>query len=450
MAASPDRLSADLLLARRNPWRITLSLSPLLIVAAAAAVGLPLLTISFVASLLVLACLVSLRRACFVLERVHVRVDEHALDLGGQRLPITGIREALVAPGPAPRVILRRRGLAPPLELRVSSLVEGRALLRAIGHDPSRTTFTFRTNAAPARVLISAALLVVFGAGAWLAPSLMVTAPFFAFCALYALRCLGVMATALLYREHIAVGPDGVRHLQGWVWKQASSFIGYRNIAAVSPNDEGMSLRLRSGGEVRFEIAPALKLHGAAPRDEAQATIIEERIRHAMEIVQREDGMALSSLRRGERSPRAWLDALRALGTGANVDMRTAPVSRERLLEIVESPLHSTVDRAAAAVALGAALDDDVRARLRRVSAKTVDESLARMIDDLLTGAEVQGPRVNEASESRLATTLMRVAAREAKQLAGPSSSPMREKQAEEEALAPEEAARRALPRLGL
>jgi hypothetical protein len=45
--------------------------------------------------------------------------------------------------------------------------------------------------------------------------------------------------------------------------------------------------------------------------------------------------------------------------------MRTAPLPRERLFRIVESPSASGLDRAAAAVALGKEADEETRGRLR-------------------------------------------------------------------------------------
>ncbi|APR81005.1 Hypothetical protein A7982_06352 [Minicystis rosea] len=409
MAAPSGRMSIRLLRARPNPWWIALALSPISIVAAAAVVGLPLFPLSFLAALLVVAGFFSMRTAHPVLEPVHVHADEHGLEIGALHVSSTEIREALVMPGAEPRILLRRRGLRPPIDLRGGSIADGRALLRAIGHDPSRTTVTFKTNAWLGRAGSSAFWGVFFAACAWVAPSWMVSAPFFAFCALLALRSFGRMAAALLYHEQLSVGPDGVRHVLGWVWKRVSYFLGYHHLVAVVRHEAGLSLRLRSGQTVHVEIESSFERMGQPPHDEVFSSLIEERIAHAMEALGSVDATTLSALRRGDRSPRAWLDALRALGSGANVDMRNAPVSRERLLEIVEGPFLSTVDRVAAAMALSATLDGDACDRLRRVMEKTVDKFLALTLERILLLEElgrVAGPDVVAQHAAGLAETL--------------------------------------------
>jgi hypothetical protein len=75
-----------------------------------------------------------------------------------------------------------------------------------------------------------------------------------------------------------------------------------------------------------------------------------------------------AALRRGTRTVRQWVAALRAIGSGANADMRTAPLPRERLLRIVEDPASPEEERAAAAVALATEQDDDGHARMRIVA----------------------------------------------------------------------------------
>jgi hypothetical protein len=100
--------------------------------------------------------------------------------------------------------------------------------------------------------------------------------------------------------------------------------------------------------------------------------IVEERLREARDAFRQGDrGDAAAPIRRGERGVGEWVASLRAIGTGANADMRTAPVPRENLFRIVEDPAAVATDRAAAAIALGAELDDESRARLRRTAEST-------------------------------------------------------------------------------
>ena len=108
---------------------------------------------------------------------------------------------------------------------------------------------------------------------------------------------------------------------------------------------------------------------GQANWNDQRVAIIQERICEAMETF-RSGGAAAAGalLRRGKRPVSEWIATLRAIGAGANADMRTAPLPRENLFRIVESPTSSAAERAAAAVAAGVEIDDDGRARLRRAA----------------------------------------------------------------------------------
>ncbi len=127
----------------------------------------------------------------------------------------------------------------------------------------------------------------------------------------------------------------------------------------------------------------------AQAKDDEQGSFIVERIREALEA-HRRGGLAADSavLRRGQRDVREWVSALRALGAGANADMRTAPLPPERLFRVVEDPAASSADRAAAAVALGSDLDDTGRARLRTAAAAVAGPRLRAALETAAIQAE--------------------------------------------------------------
>jgi hypothetical protein len=81
-------------------------------------------------------------------------------------------------------------------------------------------------------------------------------------------------------------------------------------------------------------------------------------------------------LDRRERPVGDWITTLRSIGTGANAAHRIAPVAPERLWRIVEDPSARAVARAAAAVALGARIDDEGRARLKAAADATAAPKL--------------------------------------------------------------------------
>jgi hypothetical protein len=264
----------------------------------------------------------------------------------------------------------------------VTSTEEGRALLRALGLDASQSVATFRTlSRVLARRRFGFGLGAAFGAAyvsfittAGRHPSSVAVAMF--------VLALAVALGLTVAPTRLSVGADGI--VLRWLGRQR--FIGYEDIELVTRFDRswgrsrivGLSLLLRSNEQVMVPISSSNWPKAGA------VDLIEERIREAMETY-RTGGAAADAalLRRGERRLGEWVAALRALGAGANADMRTAPVPRERLFRIVEDPACAPTDRAAAAVALGGdgALDDDGRARLRAVAEATAAPRLRVAIE---------------------------------------------------------------------
>src|SRR5262249_17864684 len=137
-----------------------------------------------------------------------------------------------------------------------------------------------------------------------------------------------------------------------------------------SPESSGVQLSLRSGEQVRLLLT--LQKNG-----KESVAILKERIREAMERHQLGEADADAALLRGrERSVSTWITALRCIGAGANADHRVAPVAPERLWRIMEAPSAQSTVRVAAAVALGAKIDDAGRARLRAAAAATAAPKL--------------------------------------------------------------------------
>ena len=162
---------------------------------------------------------------------------------------------------------------------------------------------------------------------------------------------LVTLVTAIPSRLHI--GTDGVFI----TWLGTKRFIGFSEISFAKPLDGRVDLHLKAGGLVRIPVG-------------RQVLIILARINEAMEAYRRGGATAdiASLLRRGERPMEDWMAALRSIGAGANATHRTAPVAPETLWRLVEDPGSEPLARAAAAVALGAELDDEGRGRLRVVA----------------------------------------------------------------------------------
>jgi hypothetical protein len=278
------------------------------------------------------------------------------------------IRAGFVVPDPphGPRVRIQRR-LKLPVEIRVRDEAEGRELLRALGLDATQRAATFST---PSRAVSDPLWSIFLGVG---------------FAALYML--LGVLSQAVglrgsgiqlpilvtylgfmfLARTGITVGADGI--LRSWLGKK--EFWSYGDIESVRPfidqsfwrnqKWQGIELVLRNGATVRIPIL--------SKRSFGQSNlelVVAERIREAMESHRQGDPAAETALLARQARPlSAWIQSLRAIGSGAHVDHRTAPVAPERLFRIVEDPSLTASARAGAAVALGASLDDGGKARLK-------------------------------------------------------------------------------------
>jgi hypothetical protein len=305
-----------------------------------------------------------------------VSADSAGVAVDGRFIPRSKLRAGFVKPGAhAPRVLLRRT-LGLPIELQAGTTDEARALLRALGLDVSQTVADFRI---PSRILakrryggIVAAGLAMFAMGL----SSMLAAPLGVAMFMAGALTFGVLAAV---PSRLRVGADGIEIR----WLHTRRFLAYEQISGVVRYEKGwgnsrvigLRILLRSGEEV---MVPVERTNW----DSDQVPLIEERIREGKEAVRAGDvAVDAAMLQRGDRSVRDWVAALRAIGSGANVTLRTAPVPRDRLMRIVEDSSQPAPARAAAAVALGSELDEEGRARLRLVAEATVAPKLRISIE---------------------------------------------------------------------
>lgn len=287
----------------------------------------------------------------------------------GGRLIVSreAIRAGFVLPDPrlSPRVrIQRKRRL--PLEIRVRDEAEGRALLRALGLDATQRAATFST---PSRALTDPKWSILLGVGF---ASLYVLLGVFGHglggeAAFLQLPIMGVyLGFMFLTRTSLIVGADGI--LRSWMGKK--EFWSYGEIERVTSyidtsfwrkqKWQGIEIALRSGERVRIPIS------SKGWRNQSGLDLILQRVREAMESHRQGDSAADTALlARQARSVPDWIQSLRAIGSGAHLDHRTAPVAPERLFRIVEDASLTPSARAGAAVALGASLDETGKLRLK-------------------------------------------------------------------------------------
>jgi hypothetical protein len=308
----------------------------------------------------------------------------------GGRLVLSSdqIRAGFVVPDPprGPRVRIQRRNRLP-MEIRVRDEAEGRELLRALGLDATQRAATFST---PSRAITDPLWSVVLGVG--FAGTFMLLGLLTRTIGLHGPGIqLPILAAYLgfmfLTRTGITVGADGI--LRSWLGKK--EFWSYGDIESVGPfiDDRywrkqkwrGVELRLRSGARVRMPISSKQSLQSSS------MDLIIERIREAMESHRQGDPAAETALlARQARSVADWIQSLRAIGSGANADHRTAPVAPERLFRIVEDPSLTASARASAAVALGTSLDATGKVRLKGAAVATAAPKLRIAIEAAADG----------------------------------------------------------------
>lgn len=320
--------------------------------------------------------------------RVRVEADAGGVTIHGPEgrvVPRSEIRNAfLFPPGPrrpaVVRLLLRSRSSF--IELEVADETTGRDLLRALELDVSQTVATFRLPSlavanprwiAGCVIASLVVVLVLFPALLFfnLFPRVVDMGVVFAL--------LFVVALPFAQPSVLTVGVDGL-YLR---WLRQKRFISYDDISMVQTYDEKSAfarLGKMSGLLVTLQSDETLRIAVDAQWDPSAAgnhVMIEERIREAMETTGPNDHFHTASLLRQEgRSVGDWITALRALGSGANVTHRIAPVTSEALWGVIEDPTNAPRDRAAAAIALRGELGEDGRARLTAAARSTAGPKL--------------------------------------------------------------------------
>jgi hypothetical protein len=314
-----------------------------------------------------------------------VVVDAESLRVGNRAIPRARIRDAQVVPlkngEPVVRIWEERRL---PVDLVVSGKEQGREILRALGFDASQRVTRFRGSSILMRSwgvrsgLLFVLLPIVYGV---LQAFLLEESPeLFAAGAKILTVLLFAVGGTLAIPTRIDVGADGVLVR----WLGLKRFYPLARIRSVARYEWGMGGNKRAiGAEMTLAGGEIVRLPmGTRQWDDDRSSALVERIHEAMETHARGGVEAAAALLvRRERGVHEWIEELRAIGGGANADLRTAPVSPENLWRIVESHAAEPEERAAAAVALGPSLDDGGKQRLRVAVGTVADEKLRVAMD---------------------------------------------------------------------
>lgn len=333
-------------------------------------------------------------------ERGTVSVTPDALRWNGEPLVArANIREALLAPGGQAGVEVRLEAGVRTWRLHVFTVPDGRRLLAALGHDPrlSRAHVSvlspMRTHPYAAAVAFSMPI-VAFALTAFLA-----THATARICGAGAVLALVLVSIANAIPARVAIGADAIDVRWLWLHKR----VQLAELKTANCHENGVTLELSSGERVplllRSEGSPSPD-SDARPSAEEQELVRRdvEALHERIEAVcSARSGVAESVQRRLDRGPdsvAAWIRRVRVAteegrareGERLRVAERAdaayreplpdEPIDAEALWKTLETPSALPTRRAASAIALAAAGDEETRARLRRIADALVTPSL--------------------------------------------------------------------------
>ena len=293
--------------------------------------------------------------------------------MGDRFLARSAITQAvLLRTGDQARVRLSTR-LGRDVDLVMADEADGRRLLRAMGLDVSQSVAsfsvssveTFRGGCRLLAVLLS--LLVVTTIAGGILAAVLQSAVLLA-----AIPLAMVAATTFAaWPAKLHVGADGV--LLTWHWKRR--FIPYSRLARASRFERAYNKGTRVGVELALVTGEVVSVPVTSGPAESTIAMIIERIRDASE--RSADGsVTAAALVRGSRPTSQWIAHLRAIGVGANVNHRRAPIDPAQLFRVLEDGGQPPPVRAAAALALASRGEEDTRARLRVAAEATAAPKL--------------------------------------------------------------------------
>ncbi len=318
-----------------------------------------------------------------------LRVDERGVWIAGEMLVSREqVKEAYLVDAHRrhPAVRLRRHGLRSSMDIEVSTLEEGRAVLQALGHDGAQAALTvsmtwprlgeprLEKGINVAFGLMTLTILPLGAAAVNLVGRDLLLLLLFAWLSLFVLA-IGI----LILPGKITIGADGLL----FSWLGRTRFIPYHDIYAVNtlyprPGPDvppvGVQLYLTDGRVLQLRMSDGAGMY--------------ERIAEAVNAWWgRDDALRTALVQRGPHDARAWLRALRSIGARASVGYRNATLADD-LWRVVEDSAAPPDARAGAAAALGASLGAEGRGRLRDAARKTVQPKLRIAIEAAASAVE--------------------------------------------------------------
>ena len=313
-------------------------------------------------------------------EAGEITADPTGVRIGGRLLATRDdIRDGFVLPYKGRTVVRLRRSGRTSINIAVEDIAEGRRLLKALGLDATQTVARVRA-ASQVFSMPSWKQLALFLAPVALVPLSIVSATLlggkhglpFGFAVIPFVYAF--MFTMLLAPTSVRIGADGI--VTRWLGKER--YFPFKDIEWVNPYEGAQLNKTYVGVEIVTRAGETTRILTGQKRwgDEQQGLLI-ERIREAIEAYRSGyAGADASVLARNGRAPKDWVTALRAIGAGANADMRTAGIPLDRLWRLVEDASAAPLARVGAAIALTPQIPPSERRRIRIAAEATASPKL--------------------------------------------------------------------------
>ncbi len=348
-----------------------------------------------------------------------LRVDPSQVVLGGRVIA----RRADITSGAVYQheattfVRLVRRGGRLSVGFSVDNLDEGRRVLETLKLDAGHVSAQFWATAPSSKHFYTRWKLAMIGPVLWIASTVgagvlfgsshgagpKAAGVFFAAAMVVGMSAMLALIGQMAVPTRVVVGSDGI--LTRWLWQQR--FISWRDISNVEVEDGPMVLKMqprlirlyRKDGGPPYEILvwmARISMWGKsryyenfnASLEKRRAMIV-ERIREAIDAqgAPASQARALSLPTRTSGPITQWVDELRGL-LNASGYRDGAPPNPDQLWRVVEDPRSDEATRAAAAVALSPALNDQGKHRLRVAAQATAAPRLRVALESVATQDE--------------------------------------------------------------
>ena len=324
-------------------------------------------------------------------ERGDLTVTDGAIGFGGKRIASRSeLKQGFLVPDGAGALVRLERTspLRPAIHFRVERESQGQELLRALGFDAGHSAAELRIATGLAALPVGTQLLVlmppifafvlgVIGVGALFHAA---AGPFVGI--LLVMMLTYVFGLAFTPTK-VRVGTDGI--VTRWLGRER--FLPFSSVRSFATYDEIIGTKRQHGVKGITESGEQIRLPtGQTDLGAAEAARLQKRISEAREAGTAGNA-AVTSLLRGGRSARAWLDALRAAGREGGQGHRVPAVPHETLLRVVEDASADATARVSAAIAALAADDDTTKQRVRVAAEVSASPKLRVALDRVVESA---------------------------------------------------------------